>query len=85
MLIDKLIIQQCGPHIHHNITSTSPLPFVLRPCIVFFQVDWLTEKMRQSNFTVASMHGDMVQKEREAIMGEFRCAIFKKCQLSPFL
>ena len=38
------------------------------------QVDWLTEKMRQANFTVASMHGDMVQKEREAIMGEFRCA-----------
>ncbi|GFH05600.1 ATP-dependent RNA helicase, partial [Haematococcus lacustris] len=36
------------------------------------QVDWLTEKMLQSNFTVASMHGDMVQKERDAIMGEFR-------------
>ena len=40
---------------------------------LFPQVDWLTEKMRQSNFTVASMHGDMVQKEREAIMAEFRC------------
>ncbi len=36
------------------------------------QVDWLTEKMRQNNFTVASMHGDMVQKERDAIMQEFR-------------
>lgn len=36
------------------------------------KVDWLTEKMRQNNFTVASMHGDMVQKEREAIMAEFR-------------
>lgn len=36
------------------------------------QVDWLTEKMRQNNFTVASMHGDMVQKERDAIMAEFR-------------
>eukprot|EP00983_Pelagomonas_calceolata_P081647 1155637-Pelagomonas_calceolata.AAC.3 len=35
------------------------------------QVDWLTEKMRQNNFTVASMHGDMVQKERDAIMQEF--------------
>lgn len=39
------------------------------------QVDWLTEKMRQNNFTVASMHGDMVQKERDAIMGEFRCGV----------
>lgn len=36
------------------------------------QVDWLTEKMRNNNFTVSSMHGDMPQKERDAIMGEFR-------------
>lgn len=36
------------------------------------QVDWLTEKMRQNNFTVSAMHGDMPQKERDAIMGEFR-------------
>ncbi|EUC66549.1 ATP-dependent RNA helicase [Rhizoctonia solani AG-3 Rhs1AP] len=35
-------------------------------------VEWLTEKMRGANFTVASMHGDMVQKERDAIMAEFR-------------
>lgn len=38
----------------------------------FCKVDWLTEKMREANFTVSSMHGDMVQKEREAIMKEFR-------------
>jgi ATP-dependent RNA helicase len=37
-----------------------------------FKVDWLTEKMREANFTVSSMHGDMVQKERETIMKEFR-------------
>ena len=36
------------------------------------KVDWLTEKMRESNFTVSSMHGDMPQKERDAIMEEFR-------------
>ena len=36
------------------------------------QVDWLTEKMRQNNFTVSSMHGDLPQKERDAIMQEFR-------------
>ena len=38
----------------------------------FSQVDWLTEKMIEANFTVSSMHGDMPQKEREAIMKEFR-------------
>lgn len=36
------------------------------------KVDWLTEKMREANFTVVSMHGDMPQKERDAIMQEFR-------------
>lgn len=40
--------------------------------VVLEQVDWLTEKMRSNNFTVSSMHGDMPQKERDAIMGEFR-------------
>nr|CAD7427048.1 unnamed protein product [Timema monikensis] len=35
-------------------------------------VDWLTEKMREANFTVSSMHGDMPQKERDTIMKEFR-------------
>jgi ATP-dependent RNA helicase len=35
-------------------------------------VDWLTEKMREANFTVSSMHGDMPQKERDAIMQDFR-------------
>ncbi|KAM1721799.1 hypothetical protein ACFX11_020609 [Malus domestica] len=31
-----------------------------------------TEKMRSNNFTVSAMHGDMPQKERDAIMAEFR-------------
>ena len=39
---------------------------------MIFQVDWLTVKMREANFTVASMHGDMPQKERDAIMKQFR-------------
>lgn len=38
----------------------------------FCQVDWLVEKMREANFTVSAMHGDMPQKERDAIMKEFR-------------
>lgn len=40
--------------------------------VLLVQVDWLTEKMRSNNFTVSSMHGDMPQKERDAIMSEFR-------------
>ncbi|XP_012837660.1 PREDICTED: eukaryotic initiation factor 4A-3-like [Erythranthe guttata] len=36
------------------------------------KVDWLAAQMRKNNFTVSSMHGDMPQKERDAIMGEFR-------------
>uniref|UniRef100_A0A3B3I8I5 RNA helicase n=1 Tax=Oryzias latipes TaxID=8090 RepID=A0A3B3I8I5_ORYLA len=41
-------------------------------CCSASSVDWLTEKMREANFTVSSMHGDMPQKERESIMKEFR-------------
>jgi ATP-dependent RNA helicase len=36
------------------------------------KVDWLADQMRQANFTVASMHGDMKQQERNSIMEEFR-------------
>jgi len=36
------------------------------------KVDWLTDKMKEREFTVSSMHGDMTQQEREVIMKEFR-------------
>ncbi|GKC87190.1 eukaryotic initiation factor 4A-3 [Tanacetum coccineum] len=36
---------------------------------------WLTEKMRENNFTVSAMHGDMPQKELDAIMEEFRSGV----------
>ncbi len=39
------------------------------------KVDWLSDKMRQANFTVAAMHGEMPQKERDAIMQEYRRGI----------
>ena len=55
-----------------HLLLSSPI-FLLSPsscCCV--QVEWLTEKMREANFTVSSMHGDMPQKERDAIMKEFR-------------
>jgi ATP-dependent RNA helicase len=36
------------------------------------KVDWLAAKMRESNFTVAAMHGEMDQKERDQVMEQFR-------------
>ena len=36
------------------------------------KVEWLAKKMREANFSVSFMHGSMPQKERDAIMEEFR-------------
>lgn len=48
----------------------------IRSAIIFCntrkKVDWLTERMRSNDFPVSSMHGEMPQKERDAIMSEFR-------------
>jgi len=41
-------------------------------CNTKLKVDWLTTKMREANFTVSSMHGDMIQAQREEIMSDFR-------------
>mmetsp|Transcript_5734 Transcript_5734/g.14691 ORF Transcript_5734/g.14691 Transcript_5734/m.14691 type:complete len:408 (+) Transcript_5734:226-1449(+) len=54
--------------LYDTLTITQAVIF----CNTKRKVDWLTEKMRQNNFTVSAMHGDMPQKERDAIMGEFR-------------
>ncbi|KAG9127883.1 RNA helicase [Ceratobasidium sp. 392] len=54
--------------LYDTLTITQAVIF----CNTRRKVEWLTEKMRGANFTVASMHGDMVQKERDAIMQEFR-------------
>ena len=54
--------------LYDTLTITQAVIF----CNTRKKVDWLTEKMRQNNFTVSAMHGDMPQKERDAIMGEFR-------------
>lgn len=54
--------------LYDTLTITQAVIF----CNTRRKVDWLTEKMREANFTVSSMHGDMVQKERDAIMNEFR-------------
>ena len=54
--------------LYDTLTITQAVIF----CNTKRKVDWLTEKMREANFTVSSMHGDMPQKERDAIMKEFR-------------
>jgi ATP-dependent RNA helicase len=54
--------------LYDTLTITQAVIF----CNTRRKVDWLTEKMRASNFTVSSMHGEMPQKERDAIMAEFR-------------
>ncbi|KZS97868.1 DEAD-domain-containing protein [Sistotremastrum niveocremeum HHB9708] len=54
--------------LYDTLTITQAVIF----CNTRRKVDWLTEKMRAANFTVSSMHGEMVQKERDTIMSEFR-------------
>mmetsp|Transcript_9523 Transcript_9523/g.13109 ORF Transcript_9523/g.13109 Transcript_9523/m.13109 type:complete len:402 (-) Transcript_9523:353-1558(-) len=54
--------------LYDTLTITQAVIF----CNTKVKVDWLTTKMRDSNFTVSSMHGDMPQKERDEIMKEFR-------------
>ena len=54
--------------LYETLTITQAVIF----CNTRRKVDWLTEKMREANFTVSSMHGEMPQKERDSIMQEFR-------------
>jgi len=54
--------------LYDTLTITQAVIF----CNTRVKVDWLTDKMRKANFTVASMHGDMPQNEREEIMESFR-------------
>jgi ATP-dependent RNA helicase len=50
------------------LTTTQAVIF----CNTRRKVEWLTQMMRDANFTVSSMHSEMVQKERDTIMTEFR-------------
>jgi len=54
--------------LYDTLTITQAVIF----CNTKKKVDWLTAKMREANFTVSAMHGDMPQRERDAIMEEFR-------------
>ena len=54
--------------LYETLTITQSVVF----CNTKRKVDWLTQKMRDANFTVSAMHGAMPQDERDAIMAEFR-------------
>lgn len=54
--------------LYDTLTITQAVIF----CNTRKKVDWLTTKMRENSFTVASMHGDMNQREREEVMEQFR-------------
>jgi len=54
--------------LYDTLTITQAVIF----CNTRKKVEWLAQKMREANFTVSCMHGDMNQKERDKIMTEFR-------------
>lgn len=54
--------------LYDTLTITQAVIF----CNTKSKVDWLAEKMKEANFAVVSMHGDMSQEERENIMNDFR-------------
>lgn len=54
--------------LYDTLTITQAVIF----CNTKTKVDWLADKMKEANFDVVSMHGDMTQDERESIMNDFR-------------
>lgn len=54
--------------IYDTLTITQAIIF----CNTRRKCEWLAEKMREANFTVALMHGEMTQKERETVITDFR-------------
>lgn len=54
--------------LYDTLTITQAVIF----CNTKQKVDWLAEKMKEANFTVSAMHGDMDQTTRDQVMEEFR-------------
>lgn len=54
--------------LYDSLTITQAVIF----CNTKRKVEELAKQMRDANFTVAAMHGEMPQRERSAIMEEFR-------------
>ncbi|POS88311.1 eukaryotic initiation factor 4A-12 [Erysiphe pulchra] len=54
--------------LYDTLTITQAVIF----CNTRTKVNWLAKRMRDANFTVCSMHGNMPQKERDSIVTDFR-------------
>ena len=54
--------------LYDTLTITQAVIF----CNTKRKVDLLSSKMREANFTVCAMHGEMDQDERARVMAEFR-------------
>jgi ATP-dependent RNA helicase len=54
--------------LYDTLTITQAVIF----CNTKQKVDWLAAKMKEHNFTVSSMHGNMDQEARDKVMEEFR-------------
>ena len=54
--------------LYESLTITQAVIF----CNTKRKVDWLASKMKEQHFTVSSMHGDLSQRDRDAVMQEFR-------------
>jgi len=54
--------------LYDTLTITQAVIF----CNTRQKVDWLAKKMRENNFTVSAMHGDMDQPSRDSVMEDFR-------------
>jgi ATP-dependent RNA helicase len=54
--------------LYDTLTITQAVIF----CNTKQKVDWLSEKMKEHNFTVSAIHGDMNQDTRDKVMDEFR-------------
>jgi ATP-dependent RNA helicase len=54
--------------LYDTLTITQAVIF----CNTRQKVDWLASKMREKNFTVSAMHGEMDQAGRDTVMDEFR-------------
>ncbi len=57
--------------LYETLTITQSVIF----CNTIRKVQFLADKLKQNNFAVAFMHGDMVQKERDEIMEKFRSGL----------
>ena len=54
--------------LYDTLTITQAVIF----CNTKQKVEWLSDKMKEQNFTVAAMHGGLKQEERDSVMEDFR-------------